>query len=497
MRILLVSIPLAFLCLPEALSAQGALTRGPAVADVTTSGATIQWSTAAPSGGAIEWGTTSALGRTAPATATATQHEVRVFGLRPFTRYYYRVLDGSTPVGPIHSFRTAAPADHPYARIAVFGDAGTGSAGQLAVARLTGELAPDLVLMPGDINYPSGAASTIDRAYFAPYAGLLPEIPFYLAPGNHDYYAACGQAYYSSFCLPTSPQGGEQWYSFDFGDVHVVSINTEIVPTVNGTCGNAALAAAQLAWLDADLAASRATWKIAMLHRPPRSYSTHGSNAAVQAAFEPVLEARGVDLVLSGHDHCYQRFPRMVGGIADPRGPRHLVVGTGGASPYPISPGPLLEFGASTVGLVLLDVTGNQLRIRFFDAGTNYGQVLDDVTMQKGSYTPSLAASGTAIPLGGSSTLSVLAESAQPWVLVADDESGSLPLPPHGLWLLGSTPALLGAGAIGTGPNSVVLSVPQSPALVGLMVSCQALAGSTDPALRGMRITNAIELAVR
>ncbi|MGH2652579.1 MAG: metallophosphoesterase family protein, partial [Actinomycetota bacterium] len=142
----------------------------------------------------------------------------------------------------------------------------------------------------------------VTNRYFVPYAALLPERPFYLAIGNHDYDSGCAQPYLDNFCLPASAPGGERYYSFDRGNVHFVSADSNTIGGLPSGCTSNPAFAAQLGWLDADLAASTAKWKIAFFHHPPYSDSNHGNNDDVQASFVPIFEARKLDLALAGHD---------------------------------------------------------------------------------------------------------------------------------------------------------------------------------------------------
>jgi 3',5'-cyclic AMP phosphodiesterase CpdA len=391
-----VKLPSLFLAPALALFAFGppaagqvTVTRGPALAKVGPDVATVQWTTSPPSAGAVEWGLTPALGETTAPTRVASLHEVEIAGLLPNQVYHYRLLAEGAPASPVFTFKTAETPALSSFRFALFGDSGSGNANQDGVATLLGELDPDLVFIAGDVIYPAGAASSMDERYFVPYASLLPERPFYLAPGNHDYDTDCAQPYLDAFCLPTSEPGGERYYSFDRGTVHFVCVDSETVDNLPSGCSPDPAFAAQLAWLDADLAASTALWKIVVFHRSPYSYSNHGNDSNIQEFVVPILEARGVDLVFTGHDHCYQRFPQMLGGAPAVGGVRYIVAGTGGSSLYPISPGPLLEVGIVSFGSVIADVCGNQLQLRFYGSESgNYGQVLDDLLLTKGPPIP-------------------------------------------------------------------------------------------------------------
>jgi hypothetical protein len=498
------------------LLAQVVVTRGPAVAKVgstgtsidwttvsgpaiETTGATIQWTTSPASAGSVEWGLTPALGLSTGGTPVQTLHEVAVTGLFPNRVYYYRVVAGGVPISPIHSFRTAETPLYPFFRFAMFGDSGSGNAYQTGVASLVEALRPDLVLIAGDVLYGSGSASGVDSRYFVPYAGLLGDRPFYLALGNHDYETACGQPYLDAFCLPTSAPGGERYYSFDRGEVHFTCADSDPLGGPASGCPSLPAFAAQAGWLDADLAASNAPWKIVFFHHPPYSDSNHGDDPDVQATFVPIFEARGVDLVLSGHDHCYQRFPPMLGGAPATGGVRYMVAGTGGASLYGINPGPLLEFGAVTHGALVGDVHGNQIRLRFYGADSgNFGQLLDEIVMSKGPTTPFLEASALTVAPGGSLSLNLSAEAGSSYALGFSPVPGYVEAPPHGILLLAPTVMAFLASGVAPAGGTVTLSlaVPPDPTLLGFVLRFQEVATSTDPSVGGLWISNLVAIKV-
>jgi 3',5'-cyclic AMP phosphodiesterase CpdA len=141
--------------------------------------------------------------------------------------------------------------------------------------------------------------------------------------GNHDWYGGTGRPYFAYFGASAGP-AGLGYYSARVGAWHVVSLNSEL-PSGAGS--------PQYEWLKAELAASPAACTLAMWHRP---LFTSGPNdpATPMRDVWRLLSQYGADLVLSGHNHTYERFaPQDADGRADPRGPRQFVVGTGG---YPL-----------------------------------------------------------------------------------------------------------------------------------------------------------------
>lgn len=149
------------------------------------------------------------------------------------------------------------------------------------------------------------------------------------SPGNHDDYdeklGHRGQAYYEFFGAAAGP-GFRGFYSFDAGAWHVLSLNSEVMNHDTREDG-------QLAWLRADLAAANAENRcvLAYFHRPMVSSGTFAA-ARMRRLWLP-LYAAGVELVLGGHEHFYERFaPQTPNGVADPAfGIRQIIAGTGGA----------------------------------------------------------------------------------------------------------------------------------------------------------------------
>src|SRR6185436_19334444 len=116
--------------------------------------------------------------------------------------------------------------------------------------------------------------------------------------------------YYDAFVLPAAgeaggvPSGTEAYYSFDYGETHFISLNSTQV--------NRSSTGPMATWLEADLAATSAKWIIAFWHHPPYSRGTHNSDVDIELIemrenILPILEAGGVDLVLCGHSHAYER----------------------------------------------------------------------------------------------------------------------------------------------------------------------------------------------
>jgi acid phosphatase type 7 len=248
-------------------------------------------------------------------------------------------------------------------RAVVFGDSGEGGSDQLALLRQMQTLRHDLMLHTGDIAYDSGTLADFESKFFGVYAPMLSKAPMFPTSGNHDYETADAAPYRQVFTLPENggPEGHERWYSFDWGDVHFVALDTERIGE------------AQATWLAADLTANQLPWTIVYGHRPPHSTGEHGDTALFQQVFVPILEAHGVDLVLAGHDHHYERFLPQAGVT-------YVVTGGGGRGTRGVSGGPLTAFAEGVIHCVVVEVAGDALSVHAIDG---VGREFDSVVIDK------------------------------------------------------------------------------------------------------------------
>lgn len=294
--------------------------RGPVIAALDTDAATIAVETDAGIEATIEWGPTDALGqqRTSPA---GKRHRFELAGLPANADVFYRITAGASRTR-VFAFHTL-PGASDVVRIGVYGDVRGGHATHRRLVEQMLREALDVVAVTGDMVL-RGTDEADWQRFFAVTRELLATVPYLPAVGNHD--LGWGGAHAGAdeiFALPQAPAGrpaGAYWYSRDVAGVHLVFLDS-----------NAYDRPEQEAWLAADLAAARARGAraiIAFTHDGPYARGYHGGSAIARDRYVPILLAHRVDLVLSGHDHIYQR--------GDAKGLRYVVTGGGGASLYGI-----------------------------------------------------------------------------------------------------------------------------------------------------------------
>lgn len=303
------------------------LVRGPYLQNGTPTSAVVRWRTDRPTATHLWLGpTAAALQPVFTAAGPSSEHIATVTGLAPDTRYFYAVGDGagllSLP-GPDYVLTTLPPAGavRPL-RIWALGDAGFGNFGQRAVRDLyrafTGARGTDAILLLGDNAYQTGTDAEYQNGLFDVYGEFLRRTFCWATLGNHDAASARSQTqsgvYFDTFSLPTAgeagglPSGTEAYYSFDRGHVHIVCLDS--------MDSSRTAAGAMMTWLQADLQSTAARWVVVFFHHPPYSAGSHHSDVPSDSGGRlidmrqvalPILEAAGVDLVLGGHSHAYER----------------------------------------------------------------------------------------------------------------------------------------------------------------------------------------------
>ncbi|MEO7600112.1 MAG: DNRLRE domain-containing protein [Opitutus sp.] len=424
LKALLLLLPLLTL-VPHVAQARS-LTRGPYLQNGSTSATTVRWRTSTSTDSVVRYGTTAgSLNLTASDATSTTEHEVRLTGLSPNTKYFYSIGYGSTTLasGTDHFVLTAPTGAKP-TRIWALGDAGTGSAVQTAVRdayyTYTGAVHTDLWLMLGDNAYSTGTDAEYSAKMYAIYPAMFRKSVLWTTIGNHDAGSADSPTqtgpYYDNATLPKQGEAGgvasgtEAYYSFDYGNIHFVCLDSmDTSRSATGAMAN---------WLTSDLQNNTKDWLVVFFHHPPYTKGSHDSDTEsnlveMRQNFGPILENYGTDLVLSGHSHSYERSKFIDGhyGLSGTFSNATMVVQTGsgqGAGAYtkttvgPLShsgtvyavPGasgqisggtlnhPAMYVSLNVAGSMVLDVNGSTLNATYLDSA---GIVRDSFTITKSS----------------------------------------------------------------------------------------------------------------
>ncbi len=270
----------------------------------------------------------------------------------------------ATPDAPPPSAATAESVVH------VTGDIGQcGGAADKTAALI--DASAGVLIATGDLAYPNGTTTDFATCY-DPFYGPFKDVTFPV-PGNHEYNSAAS-AYFSYFGdrVGTAEQ---PWYSVDIGAwrFYMLNSNCDLV-------GGCDVGSKQYTWLMAQLSGVQPRCSAAVWHHPRWSSGAHGPDPSTAALYELLL-THGADMLLTGHEHNYERFARLdSSGRPSPSGIREFVVGTGGASLRSIpgsAPGSEVRLNDSH-GVLMLTLGASDVRWRFVptepagatDAGT-------------------------------------------------------------------------------------------------------------------------------
>jgi UDP-2,3-diacylglucosamine pyrophosphatase LpxH len=318
------------------------LLRGPYLQAATPTSVVIRWRTDVLTRGIVHFGKTqNLLDRNAQDTVLVTEHKIKLDGLEPGMKYYYSIgsFKDTLQGGPDNYFVTLPPpGTEALYRIAAVGDCGNNSVNQRAVRdQLIKYIGSDYLnawILLGDNAYYTGRDAEFQSNFFNVYKdNLLPKYPLYPTPGNHDYYDGDSTeekvqhthqvAYYQNFTMPVDGEAGgvashnPAYYSFDLGNIHFLSLDSYGIEQdqyrIYDTLGP------QVQWIKKDLEANgHKGWVIAYWHHPPYTMGSHNSDKEMELVhirenFIRILERYGVDLIVCGHSHDYERSKLIKG----------------------------------------------------------------------------------------------------------------------------------------------------------------------------------------
>ncbi|HXH18514.1 MAG TPA: metallophosphoesterase [Chitinophagales bacterium] len=441
------------------------IVRGPYLQSPGATSIIIRWRTDVATDSRVSYGTNiSSKTQTADDFIVTTEHRIKLTGLAPRTKYYYSVGSISLALrgdSLLHFTTAPEPGSSAPVRLWAIGDFGHGNEAERLVrdsylALAAAERPADLQLWLGDNAYQDGTdaeyqAKVFDSIYS--FHHVFMNLPFAPSPGNHDWASICNWMdpcntdpylqtgpYLDIIDPPTEGELGgvpshlKLFYSFDYGNIHFISLNSELgslTPAYNwvGVFDNdTAFTSPMISWLKNDIASTDRKWIIAFWHQCPYSGQDNFTEQSsfqfftftTRRHFNPILERFGVDLVLTGHDHNYQRSylinglydfkaaftPDMIingtsgndlageayikytdGPLAD-KGTVYVVEGnSSGSNGYSPIEHPVIYWGQACdtcYGSLVVDIEGDRLDARYLTA---YGEVLDRFTILKQSST--------------------------------------------------------------------------------------------------------------
>lgn len=297
----------------------------------TTNSIVVMCETSRPTTMTVEYAETRPLAQKAKTTAAQAISELTLRDLKPFTRYFYRVVchdeSGAELRGDLHSFQTAPPENMPWA-FAVIGDTQRNPEVTRKCADDAYSRRPNFLLHCGDVVDDGFAKNQWLKDLFEPCANLMANIPTYPVIGNHE---KDSHWYYDYFSLPDP----EYHYTFRYGNAQFFMIDSN-KPLRPGS--------PQHVWLESELAKSTATWKFTCHHHPcfssdENDYGDHVQGRSKKFAWGdtnaqklvPLYEKYGVDIAFNGHIHVYERtWPIFEMAINQEKGVRYVTSGGGG-----------------------------------------------------------------------------------------------------------------------------------------------------------------------
>jgi len=334
--------------------------RGPFLQQVGRRSALVVWQTDKPVPSAVSFGTSTSLGQSASKPDAVTHHVVELTGLEPATKYYFQVMSAKLP-SPRGEFFTEVDRATPY-RLAAFGDTRSNHAAHRSVIEAMALDAPLAFFHSGDLVGTGTSESDWDH-FFESEATMLLRAPLYPAIGNHE---GTGPQFVDLFELPEDSPSPERYYAVRYGSSLFISIDQYTNPYGAGSD--------QLAWLETTLAEAKANpdirQRFVQLHHSPYSSGSHKSNLTVREHLSPLFEQYGVDIVFSGHDHCYERS--TVNGV------KYVITGGGGAPLYSVAGDWWTEVSDSILHYCLLDIEGARTT---FTAKRIDGSILDSFVL--------------------------------------------------------------------------------------------------------------------
>lgn len=330
----------------------------------------IKWETKIEVQGSVIYSEDDSFDNTVTEASPVKIHEIKLKNLKPATKYYYKVSFENTILEKA-SFTTAPVPGTSNWRMVAYGDNRTFPETHRRIVSQILKLDPSMVIHSGDLVSNGNNYEEWKLEYFDPMKGLSENITVFPSLGNHE---RNSPHYYEYMSLPD--ENGESFYSFDYGNAHFIALNSNALEAPFD------LNSAQTQWLIKDLKKhADAEWKIAFFHHPLfRCQPTRGIEPQ-RWVWQEIFDEYGVDLVVNGHDHYYQRTYAIGNYQGKPsRGIYHIISGGGGANNYPIMPKVHAASRRSIHHITVMDFQGDRIIGRAID---DEGNVFDAFVIDK------------------------------------------------------------------------------------------------------------------
>jgi predicted phosphodiesterase len=374
------------------------ITKGPVLLGVSGDGAALMWETKIGGPGEVLYGQGDSLsekvitqplrveyGITKKGAAvkkkTAFIHKVRLENLEPGRAYSYRVAGPARMRSKIYKFHTV-PADTNEVTFLVYGDSRSRPATHRKIVELMMSKKVDFVVHTGDFVSSGDRYEQFGPQFFGPLKGLAETVPVYIAKGNHE-----GNS--GNFEKLLIGEGEKNSFGFDYGPVHYFCADN---------VSRGLKAKEQLKLIAADARSSNAQWKFVSYHIPSINFGGHWSSWGYPDALATLSKA-GVDFVLTGHSHQYERFrPVAPAPGTDSSYVTYVTCGGGGAPLYDVKPCLYHAQAKKIHHFCLFHIKGNKLTMDTFDIN---GKIIDHLEITKTDNQLNKQYLWTAVPMEG------------------------------------------------------------------------------------------------
>jgi hypothetical protein len=443
--------------------------RYPYIQQPTQNGALIAWNTAQADVGTLTWGNSpSNLNNTLSDPNAIEKHHFSLSNLQPNTQYFYQVTNPNGFTSAVEHFWTAKTPTQNSVSFLHYGDCGYDNAIQNQIAGLMEQEDVDFAVVAGDVD--QGVGTNYDNVFFGVYQNMLARDCHFTAIGNHDIISNGGIDFFDAFFQPTNnPQGVENYYTFTWGNAKFICLDSN---------GDYSPGSDQHNFLLDEMRCNEHQWLFVFFHHPPwtnawdplyyvpfQEWHNYDGEDDMRTDLVPYFEQYGVDFVLNGHSHCYQR--------GNMNGVEYVISGGAGSAitddvtcntfPSYNSCSPNIQLELLINQYVRFEIKGDTVSYVCIDEN---GQVVDSISKTKTftSYQSSLSSNpeSSSGALDGTATATVTG-----------------PHPPYSfLWSSGDVTAT--ANGLATGTYTVDITdaygcVRTDTVMVGLATSVEAL----------------------